>query len=199
MIVVDVETGGLDLRENPLLSIGAIDFDNPDNHFYGECSNFLGTEINEKALEVNGFTRKQIYDNPVDTKTLLEKFFEWVSQLKTDLTLAGENPSFDRDFINYYATKCGLKSPFGHRTVDMHSIAYADMIKNGKSIPRKDLTRQNALNADVIHVYCGIPAEPQPHNALNGAIWEAESFSRLIHNENMFLQFSEYPLDTYRK
>ena len=56
MIVVDVETSGLDDEKNSLLSIGAVDFYNPKNQFYGECRVREGAEVNPEALEVNGFT-----------------------------------------------------------------------------------------------------------------------------------------------
>ena len=45
MIVVDVETTGVDARKNSIVSIGAVDFENQKNQFYGECKIWEGAEI----------------------------------------------------------------------------------------------------------------------------------------------------------
>ena len=37
MIVIDLETSGIDPMEHSILSLGAVDFDNPEYFFYGEC------------------------------------------------------------------------------------------------------------------------------------------------------------------
>lgn len=192
MFVVDVETGGLDAVVNPLLSIGAIDFNNPDNRFYGVCGAKKTQVVTKEALEVNGFTEKELA-NEITVKTLLEQFFDWVRTYSDgDFTIAGENPSFDRDFIAYNAKVEGLKNPFGHRTIDMHSLAYADILGNNESVPIED--RKNKLNADVIFKYLGMPEEPRPHLASNGALWECEAFYRLILKKSVFKEFEAYPL-----
>ena len=63
MIVVDVETTGLYPNKNSIVSIGAVDFLNPVNTFYQECRIWRGAKISDQALEVNGFTKKQITSN----------------------------------------------------------------------------------------------------------------------------------------
>ena len=60
MIIVDVESSGVDPVKHSLLSIGAIDFLNPKNQFYGECRVWDGAHIMDEALAVNGFTKEQI-------------------------------------------------------------------------------------------------------------------------------------------
>ena len=60
MIVADLETTGLDSRKHSILSIGAMDFENQENTFYGECRIRENSEIDEEALRVNGFTREKI-------------------------------------------------------------------------------------------------------------------------------------------
>ena len=37
MLIIDIETSGTDVRTHGLVSIGAIEFENPTNTFYGEC------------------------------------------------------------------------------------------------------------------------------------------------------------------
>lgn len=181
MIVVDVETGGLNPTLNPLLSIGAVDYDNPMNRFYGMChprSRFL---IEESALEINGLKKEDLLKHPTSTKELLESFFAWVNSTSREYKmLAGENPSFDRDFIDINARLSGLVSPFGHRTVDLHTLAYTKLYAK--------------INADGIYKRLGMPEEPRPHHAMNGALWEAEAFSRILQQKSIIEQFSDIPI-----
>src|SRR2546427_5175090 len=130
MIVVDVETGGLDPRKDALLSIGAIDFDTLDT-FSINLRPFPGKTINKHALEINGFKQEDL-DKGEDLKKGLEWFFGWCNSLKTDYTIAGENPAFDRDFIDQACKDVGLKNPFGHRTVDLHSLAYGNILRRNE-------------------------------------------------------------------
>ena len=60
MIVVDLETSGALPNKNSILSIGAIELNNPDNTFYGECKLRDSAIVDTKALEINGFTIEQI-------------------------------------------------------------------------------------------------------------------------------------------
>jgi hypothetical protein len=47
--------------------------------------------------------------------------------------------------------------------------------------------------------YVGIPVEPHPHVGINGAVWEAEAFSRLFYDKPLFEQFKEYPVPWVEK
>ena len=94
MIVFDMEMSGLDSSENGILSLGAVDFDNQDNIFYGECKLREGALVNKQALEINGFTLEQIKNNPKSEKELLKEFLKWVPNIE-DKTLSGHNVHFD--------------------------------------------------------------------------------------------------------
>src|SRR6185312_1356009 len=126
MIVVDIETGGLDPRKNPILSIGAVNFDNGYS-FYRECKPRSDLVINDQALDINGFKREDLKDK-MSTYMLLEDFNYWVIEQKTDFTIAGENPSFDRDFLFENYKHYDIDNKFSHRTVDLHSLAYSHML-----------------------------------------------------------------------
>ena len=78
MIVVDVECTGVDEVKHAILSVGAIDFDNPNNQFYEECRAFEGAHIMDEALEINGFTKEQALDpNKQSDEELVKHFIEW--------------------------------------------------------------------------------------------------------------------------
>ena len=58
MIIIDVETTGLDPERCSLVSIGAVDFSCPERQFYGECQAWDGAEVSADALAINGFTKE---------------------------------------------------------------------------------------------------------------------------------------------
>lgn len=172
MIILDIETGGLDPITNPMLSLGAVDY-NTCEEFYGECRASQGTNIDDRALEVNGFTMAQCQDVAKDTEAdLYAKFLSWCVGRET--LLAGQQVgAFDIRFLREIHDKnktvtwsFGGMWPFGHRSVDLHSVAFAQL---GKS-----------LSLDGILTAVGLSPEPKPHNALTGARLERDAFKRLL-------------------
>jgi DNA polymerase III epsilon subunit-like protein len=191
MIVVDVETTGINPKKNSIVSIGAINFDSPKNQFYTECKIFEGAEISEISLKVNGFLKSDI-DSDNDTKKPLREsineFSSWVHEQKTEKIIAGQNPAFDRDFLMHSFEKYQMNFPFTFRTIDLNSLCALYVLKNKIDV------KIDKLNTNTIYEILGMPSEPNPHNALTGALMEAEAFSRLIYGKNMFNTFKDYPL-----
>ena len=197
MIVVDVETTGVDSKKNSIVSIGAIDFSNPQNQFYQECRVWEGAEITQQALYINGFTKEQITDqNKMSLEEAVKKFIVWMGNI-AEQTLAGENPSFDRDFLRDSIEKYKINYLIGHRTIDLHSICYHHYLKKEFRPPIRD--SRTDLNLDGILKYSGLPEEPKPHHALTGAKMEAEAFSRLIYGKNLLPEFEKYSVPDYLK
>ena len=195
MIIVDVETTGLDPSKNSIVSIGALDFSKPKNQFYQECRIFDGAEVSQKALEINGFSEEEIKNSNKKTlESAILEFIKWAEDID-DKTLAGENSSFDRDFLKASMGRYGLRWEFGYRTVDLHSLGFAHYIKRGRIPPIKD--RRTAISLDKILGYVGMPEEPKPHNALTGAKMEAEAFSRLIEGKPLLEEFKKYLIPYY--
>ncbi len=195
MVVVDVETSGLDAKKNALLSIGAVDFDNPERQFYGECRPWEGALISDEALAINGFTEEEIQDESRKSlEAVMSEFKEWLEPIK-DITLAGQNPSFDRDFVNASFVHAGINMRFASRTIDTHSLVYADHLRRGIPVPLKN--RHTDISLDTGLVYVGIPEEPKPHNALTGAQVEAEAVSRITRGEKLLPEFTQHPVPDY--
>ncbi len=192
MIVADMEASGLNYRKHSILSIGAIDFENPERRFYDECRIWDGAKIQKDALAVNGFTEEECHDPKKQSlQELMEHFLQWVEETG-DKTLAGQNPSFDRDFINDSFSRAHISWHFSYRTLDLHTVCYMDMVRRGKEIPRKN--NRVEMSLDAILAYVGLPTEPKPHNGLTGAVMEAEAFSRLLYEKNLLPEFAQYPL-----
>jgi DNA polymerase III epsilon subunit-like protein len=197
MIVLDIETTGLDPRHHSIIELGAIDFDCPGNYFNERCQIWDGAEIDFKALEINGLTLNEIQDKAIcSQKELISRFMIWTDQIE-DKTIAGQNVDFDMDFLNESSARCGLNFRVGKRKVDQHSIVYAHLLKRNIRPPLKD--GFSDLNSDFIMNYAGLPTEPKPHRAINGARFEAEALSRLLFGRAKFEEFYNYPIPGYLK
>lgn len=195
MLIVDVETTGLDPLRCSIISIGAVDFADPSATFYAECRAFDGAVVSSDALAINGFTREQIQDLSLpDLSTVLSDFLIWAQQ-RADMTIAGGNPSFDRDFLHAAFDRCGIRATFGYRTVDLHSLVFAHHLQ--RHIPVPLFSGRTTLTVDLCFMYVGLPPEPKPHNALVGAKMEAEAFSRLILGKGLFAEFSQDHIPQY--
>lgn len=190
MIVIDIEASGVDCRVHSLLSIGAVDFSEPNRQYYGECRLRDGASFMEEALAVNGFLYEEIVNPNKQTEIeLVEDFLVWFQKCENH-TLAGQNPHFDLSFLEQACRWGGLNMPFAKRLIDLHSIAVFHMISKGLEPPIRK--RRSDVDSNMIMRYVGIPEEPRPHNALNGAVWETEAFNRLFYNEGLFKDFERY-------
>lgn len=165
-IVLDVETGGLEPSENPLLSIGAVDYATGDE-FYIECEASYGLKCHPAALAVNGFTIEQAYDRSKATGTEAYALFVQWARGRSNVLAGQQVGSFDIPFLHRYAGgKVEFEKTFSRRAVDLHSVAFA---RFGES-----------LSLDGILKACGLAPEPKPHNALTGARLERDAFKVLL-------------------
>lgn len=192
MIVVDVEASGTEYNKHSIVSVGALEFENPENRIYFECRMWEGAHIMDGALEVNGFTKAEITDpNKPTEEELIRNFLGWVETCK-EHTLLGQNVSFDRDFLRAAALRAHMDWPLAYRTIDTHTLAYMHYVLRGKSIPTAN--KRSALDLDAVLRYVGIPEEPKPHNALTGALSHAEVASRLLYGKKMLPEFDQYAI-----
>ena len=195
MLILDVEASGVEAHKHSIVSLGALDFSNPTNRFYEECRVWDGAHIMDDALKVNGFTMEQITDTKKQTEAdLVHRFLTWSQDLK-DRTFTGQNVSFDRDFLKYASQRAGhTEWPFAYRTVDTHTLCWMHMINRGMQPPVDPKHRRSALDLDAVLNYCGIPEEPNPHNALTGALSHAEVTSRLLYGRKLLPEFEQYAI-----
>jgi len=194
MLVIDIETTGVNPETCSILSIGALDLANPERRFYGECRIWDHAHVSTDSMKVNGFTTAEINDPHKKREgELVREFMEW-SQHLDERTLAGQNPSFDRDFLQAAALREKLAWDFAHRTIDTHTLCYMHIVKSGNQPPIDPQRRRSALNLDTILNYCGIPDEPMPHNALTGALSHAEVIARLLYNQKLLPEFNTYQI-----
>ncbi|HYF29321.1 MAG TPA: 3'-5' exonuclease [Candidatus Paceibacterota bacterium] len=193
MIVLDVESTGLIPERCSILSLGAVDLDDPTNQFYDECRIWDGAHITDEALAINGFSREEIQDPAKKPEAeLIASFIAWATDKPLDRTLAAQNVSFDLEFVQAAAHRAGLESPFGKRTLDVHTLVWMHMTSRGATPPLAN--RHSALNLDFALKYVGLPEEPKPHNGLTGALCHAEVIARVAYNKKVFPEFSTYDI-----
>ena len=193
MIVLDVEMSGLDREKHSILSIGALDLADPTNQFYEECRAWDGADIEDEALAVNGFTREEVTDQTRQSEAdLIKSFVAWATDKPQERTLAGQNVSIDRGFVEAACLRAGIECPFAHRTIDTHSLVWLHMTQRGETPPTDKM--RSAINLTFALNYCGLPEEPKPHNALTGAYCHAEIVSRIAYTKKLLPDFSTYDI-----
>ena len=196
MVIVDVETTGLDPNRHCIVSVGAVDFMNPANaFFYAECRIWDDAEVSEIALRTNGFSLEALFDAEKRTvRQIICDFGVWLGNVGSR-TVAGENPAFDRDFLVAASRRTGIELGLGRRTVDVHALCYSHHLRRGIAPPLRE--GKSELSLDATLRYVGLSDEPKPHNALTGAKMEAEARSRLIYGRPLLGEFQEYAVPEY--
>jgi DNA polymerase III epsilon subunit-like protein len=193
MIAVDIESSGLDPNRASILSIGAVDTDEPTNQFYDECRVWDGADVSDEALAVNGFSREEINDTTKKNEAeLIQAFVAWAMDRPGNHTLLAQNVAFDSGFIRAACARAGIESGFAQRTLDVHTLCWLHMTLRGLTPPT--LHQRSALNLDAVLHYCGIPDEPKPHNALTGALSHAEAFARIAYTKNLLPDFAIFDI-----
>lgn len=195
MIALDVEASGLDPRTASIVSLGAVDTDDPTNQFYDECRVWDGADINDEALVVNGFNREELTDPIHGKKTegeLIRDFVAWATDRPTNRTLIAQNVPFDLGFVQQACKRAGIESPFAHRALDLHTLCWLHMTLRGIKPPTAN--HRTALDLTAVLQYCGLEQEPKPHNGLTGALCHAECFSRMAYTKNLLPDFSTFPI-----
>ncbi len=193
MIVLDVESTGLSPVRNSILSIGALDLDDPTNQFYDECRVWEGAQIEDAALAINGFSREEALDARKKSEAeLIQDFVAWATDKPGNRMLAAQNPSFDLEFVQEACKRAGIECPFGKRTIDVHTLTWTHMVLSG-TVPPTDKHR-SAISLDTALNYCGIPGEPKPHNALMGAMCHAEVIARIAYTKKVLPEFEMYDI-----
>jgi DNA polymerase III epsilon subunit-like protein len=195
MIVMDLEMSGLEPARHSILSIGALDFSNPSNQFYMECRMRPHAEADPEALKVNGFTIEQIKDkNKPSLKEVLSKFCDWMDAVD-DRTIAGHNVQFDIRFLKYSFAFYDTDYKIGSRCVDSYALAYVSYLKRKEKPPMKGNLAD--ITSNVLFKYCGLPEEPNPHNALTATKMIAESISRLLYGKVLFAHYEKFKVPKY--
>ncbi len=178
-----------------ILSIGSVNFLHPKMQFYMECMVPETAEIDPGSLHVNGFTEEGVRDPRKKSEAeVIREWLLWRDKCYAK-RIAGQNISFDLSFIGVAARRAGIKFECTEPPLDLRGVyskMYRRARKSNLSVP--GFTDRKASR---IYDFVGLPDEPHPHNALNGAKWEAEAFSRLLYGTRLLPEFSGYGIPRY--
>lgn len=158
LLVLDLETTGLDSEANGILSIAAKLYNSNREvvtSFKSNC-NPEDAEINLGALKVNRFTIETIKSLRSEKDTILH-FCDWLLSLKVDgeLVVAGHNVHFDLSFIKSKLKKyniSGFDQAVSHRVIDTASVGRvlveAGVLPKNTKISLKDLVVASGIEYD---------------------------------------------------
>ncbi|MEM6997476.1 MAG: hypothetical protein AAF413_01050, partial [Patescibacteria group bacterium] len=184
---------GLDPNRHGILSIGAVDLKSPSKRFYGEARLHETEEYDPEAGKINGISESAARSKDKQSRhSLLKSFADWYDSRPVKVIAGLHIQAFDVPFINLKAKESRVGLQLKKRTIDLHTLAYARMLEQKKVVPLTD--GWSVMDTDFIHPFCGLPKETRPHNALKGALWEAESIYRLIYGRGLLREFKGYPI-----
>jgi|SRR3989344_3076515 len=207
MIILDIETSGINPEEHGIWQIGAIDSNNPENCFLEECRIDEEDIVNEGALLITGKTEDFLRDESKQScRELLINFFKWYENVSIKTCIC-QNPQFDLGFIMLKAKRYGFEIPFHHRAFDLHSMAQMKYHQiKGRFLIKEDYS---GMNLPTILEFCGIKderrsigkdkiiSEGKEHNALEDCKLTGECFSRIIYGKTLFEDFNKFEIPDY--
>ena len=157
---IDIETTGARFGYHEIIGIGAVRISNDGVEAKGEWETKLQPQfperITEEAQQINGFSEHEWLNEPKPSAEIWSSFISFASRC----TPVCHNPSFERAFITIAAANEGIFDlKLDYHWIGTESLAWP-LYLDGK------LTK---LSLNAISQYFGLPEEPLPHTALNGA------------------------------
>ena len=177
LVVIDVETGGLDDREHSILSLGATIW------MDGEIGSKFHTYIHEEnmvttpeAMRVNGITQDEIATG-VSPSFAVSMFEQWLraNGVSGRATLGGHNiAGFDMGFMKRLYRLAGKKMPFDYHVLDTMSLSLA--LRFAGRLDVKNVK----LDTLCQHFGIQIREEGGRHNSMEDAIATAKLLTELF-------------------
>lgn len=167
LAITDIETTGLDPIGHEIIEIGLVLADQKTLEIREQWTVKIQPEHIEtaepEALAVNGYKAEEWVD--AYKLKLAMKFYQ---KKTTDAIFVAHNVTFDWSFIYEAFSKCDLTSTMDYHRLDLFSIAWG--------IHPQGLMKYNLV---ALCEHFGIPKEPDPHKAINGAIAALEVLRKL--------------------
>ncbi len=202
MIVLDIETSGVDFSKCGIWQIGAIDLETGEE-FLEEAriddsdSVLNDLQSSQTVFEVTGKTEEQLRDYTKQSqKRLIENFFNWVENKRIKSCIC-QNPQFDLGFIFTKARKYNLKIKLHYRALDLHSIAQVKFFEKNRKLNINLEKQRLGLGLPDILDFCGMKDEREKHNALEDCKLTAECFFRLIYGKHLIKDYETFKIPDY--
>ncbi len=170
LAITDIETTGLDAQIHEIIEIGLIVVNQRTlrvlDKFESRVSpTYIETAI-PKALEINGYNEKDWENTP----TLKEVMKTYAKKTESAIFLA-HNITHDWSFIQEAFKKTEVENLMDYHRIDLLTLAWSKVSK---------LPNLTKLRLSDMCKYFGIPTEPEPHRAINGAQKELEVLKKLL-------------------
>ncbi len=210
MIVLDIESSGLDTGKCGIWQIGAIELENPENQFLEEARIDNEDLVQEGALRITGKTEQELRDsNKQSQKKLILNFIEWAKICK-DRIIIGHNIGWDLIILQNKCIKYNLhkelRKTIGFKGLDTYSIAQLKHFEIKGDFAFKEDGRGD-MGLHKVLEFCGmqdnrinlddndeIEKEGTLHNALEDAKLTGECFSRLMYGKNLLQEFAKFKI-----
>lgn len=167
--ITDVETSGLDEDSHEILEIGLVVFDQQSLEIISTLDFKVIPEhietATEFALEINGYNEED-WKDAVSLNIVMAEF----ATLTQNAIFCAHNITFDWKFISRAFKKTGVVDLMDYHRIDLFTIAWEKLRTSGLK----------KLNMNEVAKHLGIPEEPVPHRAINGAMTEYEIFKALL-------------------
>ena len=157
VLIVDIETSGLNPQEHSILSIGAVQLD--ENLSITQQKYWLVKPLSpyyysQEALRINGFETFDFSQHEY-AEHVIHKFHSIFGQQEAMPILCGWNVGFDQSFLKELYKIYKLQWPFDYHLLDLQSIArfrndgmkttlHSELKKHGKMLSHNAL--QDALD-----------------------------------------------------
>ena len=184
-VVIDVETSGVDARENALLEVAAVAVEmdaegllSPiERHFSSHVEPFKGSVIDDKAMEINGIRPFHPFRAVVSVteKEALTALFAYISEeVKRQhcrrALLVGHNAHFDLGFIRAAMMRADIdRSP-------LHAFTVMDTATLGGVFHGKTVLAKAMKVADIAF------DTNEAHSALYDTLKTAELFCQMLNS-----------------
>lgn len=164
--MTDLETSGDVFGVHEILEVGLVVFDQNSFEILETMNIKVKPEHIENAVPVallrNGYNEKD-WQEAVTLEEAVQKYAE-----KTKGAIfCAYNATFDWGFMNNAFRRTGIKDYMDYHRLDLLGIAWT-----------KGMKESNKWNLKTACEMFGIPPEPDPHNALNGAMTAYELFKK---------------------
>lgn len=169
LIVVDVETSGLNPDTHDVLEVAAIDLTTSEElHFVPTPTRpDWQTVASPEAMQVNRYYERGVFKDQVDDDTTRKRWIALAGMLDGNI-IAGANPQFDAAFVDAALRHWKIKPTRRHQLRDLATYA-SGILRIDPAEPTSSATVLDEL---------GI-INRSPHSALGDATAAAAAFSAL--------------------
>ncbi len=150
LLVIDVETTGLDPLRHACIEVGAVLLDKvltPVAEFSSLIGPWTGAEVLEDAMKVHGIVAEELQNAPHISDAV--RHFDQVFMNEEEMPLlAGWNVWFDTSFLRDLYRRAEMRWPFAHRLLDIQSVF---SFHSGLASISQEYAIQSVLNEEQMH------------------------------------------------